>query len=325
MQKTKPSVDTETLSEPKKSSGPKSPLVRLNKFLADCGMGSRRKTDELITSGLIKVNGEKVFELGVQVNPKKDVVTIEGKRIQPQNDFVYIAFNKPRGVLTSMKDPLGRPTVADFFEKLPMRVFPVGRLDWDSEGLLILTNDGEYAQKVTHPSRDIPKIYLVKVSRKLTDSQMDRLKRGVTIVGGRVKAEHIEKIKKGEENHPWYQIVISEGKNRQVRLMLSKVGADVIKLQRVAIGKLRLGTLERGQFLFMNKAAADRVFQLERPNEKARGSSTPSPALQKTNAAKTDTSHKDNKFKNTNPKKKLRFQERRKKQVEPKKLDLDKL
>lgn len=238
----------------------------MNKFLADSGIASRRKADDLITEGKVKVNGQKVFELGLKVHPTKDSVTVDGKKISAKTNHLYIMFNKPKGVITSMSDPLGRPSVADFFMGLPMRVFPIGRLDWDSEGLLLLTSDGEYSQKVMHPKEEVTKTYLVKLDQVLGPKQIERLTRGLTIPGGRVRAELVEKIKKGRDEHPWYKIVIIEGKNRQIRFMFQKFEVDVLKLQRVAIGKLRLGNLDRGQFVFMNQAAAERVFLPDTPD-----------------------------------------------------------
>lgn len=169
--------------------------------------------------------------------------------------------HKPKGVLTTMEDPLGRPTIADYLEKLPVRLFPVGRLDWDSEGLLLLTNDGEFAQKVAHPTSEVTKTYIVKVDGSPKNEDLARLKHGVSIPGGRVKALAVSRFPKGDsKKYSWVKIVITEGKNRQIRYMFEKIGFDVIKLQRVAIGRLRLGALERGQISFLNEIAAERVF-----------------------------------------------------------------
>ena len=249
--------------------------VRLNKYIADCGIASRRQADQLIEEGAVQINGKTTYELGVQVDPEVDRIVLRGKPIKPQTQKVYLVFNKPDGVLTSTSDPEGRPTVMDFIEKekVPFRVFPVGRLDWDTEGLLILTNDGEYSQKVTHPKFEIPKTYIAKLSGQITPHQMERLKLGVTIPGGRVKAIHIEKIKRPEENtsgkYDWVKIVIGEGKNRQVRFMFQKVGFDVRRLKRVAIGKLTLGPIKKGQFAFVDEATAKRVFEKIVTHEKS--------------------------------------------------------
>lgn len=239
--------------------------LRLNKYLADCGIASRRKADELIEDGQVQVNGKTVYELGVRVDPSMDRITLNGKPVKPPTQKVYIVFYKPESVVTSMADPQGRPTVADFMPAdLPYRVFPVGRLDWDSEGLLLLTNDGEFSQKVTHPKEDIPKTYMVKLDGKPTDQQLQKLLRGVTIPGGRVAAKHVERARissGGSDQYDWIKIVITEGKNRQVRHMFAKIGYDVKKLKRTAIGQLTLGPLKKGEHAFLDERGIKMVFK----------------------------------------------------------------
>lgn len=245
------------------------PLVRLNKFIAESGVCSRRKADQLIEQGQVSINGKKTYELGVRINPVTDRVTVEGRPIRQEDEKVYVLFNKPRQVLTSMEDPEGRPTVADYFQDLPYRIFPIGRLDWDSEGLLLLTNDGEYANKVMHPREEIPKVYLVKLDRQPTEQEIEKLKTGVPIPGGRVKALSVEKVRRAgtspTSEKGWYRIAITEGKNRQIRFMFHKIGYDVEKLQRVAIGALELKNLDRGDYRILTPREADLVFEtLER-------------------------------------------------------------
>ncbi len=249
-------------------------LVRLNKLLAERGLASRRGADKMIEEGQVVVNGKKVYELGIKVNPNKDKIVVDGKPIKSKGENLYIMFNKPKNVITSMTDPLDRTTVADFMEDVPTRVFPIGRLDWDSEGLIILTNDGDYAQKVMHPKTEVTKTYHVKLDGQPQPYQIKKLLTGVSIPTGRVKAKHVEKLKmaksknsKTSEKNDWYKIIITEGKNHQVREMFKKIGFDVIKLQRVAIGKLRIGQLDRGQFVYLNEAAAERVFLQDLPEE----------------------------------------------------------
>lgn len=241
--------------------------IRLNKLIADSGLASRRAADRLIEDGQITVNGKKVYELGVKVNPHLDKILVQGKPLRTKPQHIYLMFNKPKGILTTMDDPLDRPTVKDFLEEVPMRVFPVGRLDWDSEGLLLLTNDGEYANKVANPNSEVTKTYLVKLDGQPKDEDIQKLIKGVSIVGGRVAAKSIEKVKRGREQYAWLKIVITEGKNRQIRQMFEKIGFDVLKLQRVAIGRLRLGSLERGQLVFLNDVAAERVFMADTPEK----------------------------------------------------------
>lgn len=228
-------------------------------------MASRRKADEIISEGHVQVNGKTVYELGVRVDPTVDRVTLDGKPVRPVTQKIYVIFYKPENVLTTMEDPEGRPTVAEFMEELPVRVFPVGRLDWDTEGLLLLTNDGEFSQKVMHPREEIGKTYLAKLDGHPTDVQLEKLRRGVTIPGGKVKAWHVERAKIGDsKQYDWVKIVIGEGKNRQVRHMFSKIGFDVKKLKRVAIGQLTLGPLQKGEYAFLDQTGIAKIFKQRR-------------------------------------------------------------
>lgn len=206
------------------------------------------------------MNGKKVYELGVKVDPENDRISIQGKPLRRKFDHLYIMFHKPKGILTTMEDPLERPTIAQYLEEVPTRVFPVGRLDWDSEGLLLLTNDGDYANRIAHPTAEVTKTYMVKVNGQPTQEKLNKLITGVSIIGGRVSAKSVEKVKRGSDQYDWLKIVITEGKNRQIRQMFEKIGFDVLKLQRVAIGRLRIGNLERGELVYLNKIAAERVF-----------------------------------------------------------------
>lgn len=246
--------------------------LRLNKYLAECGIASRRKADELIAEGHVQINGKTVFELGVRITPGEDRVTVDGKPVRQENRKIYVIFYKPENVLTTMEDPEGRPTVADYMEQLPVRVFPVGRLDWDTEGLLLLTNDGEFAQKVSHPREEIPKTYLAKLDGRPTEEQLHKLLRGVTIPGGRVKALHVERVRIGDsQQYDWVKIVIGEGKNRQVRYMFQKIGFDVKKLKRVAIGLLTLGGLQKGEYGFLDEGALKKIFRKRKEEDQPRG------------------------------------------------------
>lgn len=249
-------------------------LVRLNKLLAERGLASRRGADKLIAEGLVTVNGKKVYELGIKVNEHQDKIVVDGKPLRGKNQMFYIMFNKPKAVITSMTDPLDRPTVADYVAEVPGRVFPIGRLDWDSEGLLIMTNDGDFANEVMHPAKEVTKTYHVKVNGQPAPDKIAKLLSGVSIPDGRVRAKHIEKLKmskskttKTSDKYDWFKIVITEGKNHQVREMFKKIGFDVMKLQRVAIGKLRLGALETGEYQYINEAARDRIFMPDLPSE----------------------------------------------------------
>ncbi len=235
-------------SRPLTDLSPSAP-IRLNRLIAEAGLASRRGADQLILDGEVSVNGKRVTTLGHKVNPQADRIFVKGKPLKPQEPKVYIAFHKPENVITSMDDPHGRKTVADYFHKLRVRLFPVGRLDWDSEGLLLLTNDGDFAQKIMHPKGEVHKTYLVKLSGSPSDQQIQRLLRGVSIPqGGRVRALKVERFSQGSKQYDWIKIVIAEGKHRQVREMCAKIGFDVRKLRRVAIGQLRLGQLKKGEF-----------------------------------------------------------------------------
>ncbi len=238
--------------------------VRLNKFLATQGIASRRKADLLIESGEVTVNGKRVFELGVKIDPNTDKVKVNGKLVQSKpEEQLYLMFHKPRNVITTLEDPLGRPTITDYLARLKTKVFPVGRLDWDSEGLLLLTNDGEFANQVSHPKFNILKRYLVKINGKITPMMINKMKRGMSIPeAGRVSAKRLEKItKKCTPKNDWLIIEITEGKNRQIRKMFGNFKLDVLKLQRVAVGGLEIGTLKRGEFKVLLKKDLAKIFE----------------------------------------------------------------
>jgi 23S rRNA pseudouridine2605 synthase len=244
-------------------------LVRLNKALSEAGITSRRKADRLIEQGLVLVNGKKVYEMGIKINPRKDKIVVDGHPVTFANAKYYIMFHKPRGVMTTLNDPEGRPTVIDYFTKFPVRIFPIGRLDWESEGLLLLTNDGDYANSIMHPKKEVTKTYLVKVNGQPEKKDIEKLLAGVTIPTGKAKARHIEKVKRPDasEQYDWYKVVISEGKNRQIREMFLKIGFDVMKLQRVAIGRLKLGALPRGEWTELTEDQTKRVFIPDLPED----------------------------------------------------------
>ncbi|MGN0796337.1 MAG: pseudouridine synthase [Christensenellales bacterium] len=225
-------------------------MIRLNKYLADSGVCSRRKADELISEGRVAINSKKVTELGTMVNEDNDTVTVDKRKVTPVKELTYIMFNKPKGCVTTVSDDLGRKTVFDFID-LKKRLFPVGRLDYDSEGLLLLTNDGELAQKLTHPSSEIPKNYIVKIEGEIVESDLAIIRKGVTIDGekfGRAKV----KVTGFENGLTRLEVTIFEGKNREIRRMFSAVEKNVVFLKRVSIGNLRLGGLSRGKYRFLN-------------------------------------------------------------------------
>lgn len=218
--------------------------LRLNRLLAQSGACSRRKADQLLKSGHITVNGHIITQLGYKVDPYKDKVQLDGHPVLIQQNFVYYLFHKPKNVLTTLDDPKGRPCMGDFLKGFP--VFPVGRLDWDTEGMLILTNDGEFAHSVLHPRFGVTKTYLAKLNGRIKASHIQRLQKGVRVLGKIVKAKSLIRLKKGLGKYDWVKITISEGKNQQVKRMFEKVGFDILKLQRIMIGRLTLGKLKKG-------------------------------------------------------------------------------
>jgi 23S rRNA pseudouridine2605 synthase len=219
---------------------------RLQKIIAEMGVASRRKAEEIIIEGRVTVNG-KVAEIGMKADPRRDHIKVDGKLLTKPEKKVYYVFNKPRGVMTSMSDPEGRPTVKEFFRGIKQRVFPVGRLDFDSEGLLLLTNDGDFAHAILHPSKKIPKTYLVKVKGVLEDEELEKLRKGIKIDGKMTAPARVKKLKKTESNS-WIEMTISEGRKRQIRKMLERVGHQVIRLMRIRINGLEMGPLEPGSY-----------------------------------------------------------------------------
>jgi len=191
---------------------------RLQKIIAEMGLASRRKAEEFILEGRVTVNG-KVATIGMKADPSKDHIKVDGKLLFKPEKKVYFILNKPRGVVTSMSDPEGRPTVHDFVRGIRQRVFPVGRLDYDSEGLLLLTNDGEFAHAVLHPSKKIPKTYLVKIKGNLEDESIEKLRKGIRLDRTVTAPAKVKRLRKTESNS-WIEMVIYEGKKRQIRRML---------------------------------------------------------------------------------------------------------
>jgi 23S rRNA pseudouridine2605 synthase len=220
--------------------------MRLNKYIAQAGVASRRKADELTQNGNVKVNGVVLRELGYDVE-EGDRVEVNGRLLRTAEKPVYIALNKPIGAITSTSDERGRITVMDLVKDIPERIFPVGRLDFNTSGLLIMTNDGELSQKLTHPSHKIYKTYRAKVTGVLSPERISKLTKGVDI-GGFVTSPAIVSLIKQSEKFAIAEIKIFEGKNRQVRKMLASVGNKVLELERIAIGDVYLGHLKEGHY-----------------------------------------------------------------------------
>ncbi len=243
--------------------------IRLQRFLAQAGVASRRKAEELIVAGRVKVNGQVVTELGTKVDPDQDKVFLGGKRLLAERP-VYLMLNKPRGYVTTLSDPEGRPTIRDLLAGVRGRVYPVGRLDFHSEGLLLLTDDGDLARDLMHPSRGVAKTYLAKVRGRPSPEALDRLRSGVPIEGRRSLPAQARLVRPGDNS--WVEVTVVEGRRHQVRLMLDAVGHPVQRLRRVGYGGLELGRLPVGR---LRPLLPEEVAVLRRA---ARGPRTPTPA-----------------------------------------------
>jgi 23S rRNA pseudouridine2605 synthase len=235
--------------------------VRLQKLIAGSGLASRRKAEALIAAGRVTVNGRVVTELGTKVDPGRDHVKVDGRHLSGAQPFVYLMLNKPKHVMSTLDDPGGRMTVRDCLHGVSVRVFPVGRLDFDSEGLMLLTNNGDLAQALLHPRYHVPKTYLIKVKGVLTDEEIRQLERGVRLEDGITGPATVRKIRKAEQNS-WLEITIHEGRKHQVKRMLESVGHPVIKLTRIKMGPLALGDLGTGEFRFLTDREANALRDL---------------------------------------------------------------
>lgn len=223
--------------------------MRINKFLAECGIASRRNCEALVTAGRVRINGKTVKLLATDVDPENDLVSVDDKPVKLIARHLYIALNKPKGYVCTTSDEFGRKTVMDFFEgKYPgKRIFPVGRLDYDTEGLLILTTDGDLSNRLMHPRNEIPKTYVAKIEGEISESDLNKLRQGVMLDGVRTKKCKV-RLLGFENNVSRIEVVITEGRNRQVRRMFESINRDVVFLKRTAIGNIKLGGLYRGNF-----------------------------------------------------------------------------
>jgi 23S rRNA pseudouridine2605 synthase len=227
--------------------------MRLEKYIATSGIASRRSVKKSIQAGLVTVNGEPVLVPGHPINVETDSVEFEGKQVEPLAEHIYLMLNKPAGCLTTRSDERGRPTVMELVADLRDTIYPVGRLDLETEGLLLFTNDGDFAYRLLHPSHEVEKTYLVWVKGVPRDDAIQRLRQGVTISSGATAPAKIKRVKVSKDGTSTkFEVVIHEGKKRQVRLMFKAVGHPVIRLKRVRIGNLRLGNLPSGQYRFLS-------------------------------------------------------------------------
>ena len=237
--------------------------IRLQKYLSECGVASRRKSEELIAAGAVKING-RVAQLGDKLDPKHDTVTVKGKRVAGGKKHYYIMLHKPRGFITTMSDEMDRKCVAQLVKDVGERVYPVGRLDRDSEGLLLMTNDGEFANILMHPNDKVEKVYMAKLNGIIKGEQINKLKDGVEIDGQTVKATRV-KLKKvnDKSNTCMVQITIHEGKNHQVKKMFESVGFQVEKLKREKVAFFDLKDLQSGEFRKLTPKEIAKVYALE--------------------------------------------------------------
>ena len=236
--------------------------IRLQKFLANSGIASRRKCEEFIIQGKVKVNGKVVTQLGIKINPEKDEILFNEKKIKNQNEEkIYILLNKPIGYVTTAKDQFNRPTVLDLIKGVSERIVPVGRLDMYTSGALILTNDGDFIYKITHPKNEITKTYTVTLIGIVEDEEIEQLKKGVKLDTGFITSPANVKILKidYEKNNSRLEITIHEGKNREIRKMCEAIGKKVIALHRTKIGNLTVKDLKIGQWKYLTNKDIERI------------------------------------------------------------------
>ncbi len=248
----------------------KKELVRLQKMLADCGVDSRRKCEELIRRGNVKVNG-KVAVIGDKVDPYSDKVYVKGKRVTAaaKPKYRYIMLNKPRGYVTTMNDERGRKCIKELIEDIEERVYPIGRLDKDSEGMLLLTNDGDFANHIMHPKKHINKVYRVTVRPAITEEMVEKLQTGIVLDGRKTAPAQVRVVTK-QEGRVVLEIVIREGRNRQIRRMCESLGLEVARLKRIAVGTVKLGGLKQGMYRDLSADEVKRLSHDPNPNKNQR-------------------------------------------------------
>jgi 23S rRNA pseudouridine2605 synthase len=233
---------------------------RLQKIISSAGIASRRKAEVLITEGRVTVNGQIVSELGSKADLETDHIKVDGKLIKQPEHLLYIALYKPDSVVSTASDPEGRTTVLDFLRGVKGRVYPVGRLDYHSEGLLLLTNDGEFANLITAAKNHVPKTYLVKSKGQLSEDAEEQFRTGIPISGRRTAPAGLRLLRRGD--NPWYEVKLIEGRNQQIRIMFKHLGHLVEKLRRVRIGSLELGSLKPGEFRHLTPDEVRKLIRL---------------------------------------------------------------
>ena len=242
--------------------------ARLQKILSQAGITSRRKGEEYILAGRVKVNGKIVTELGTKADPEKDTILVDGKRIEPKQPRIAVLLNKPDGYITSLRDPEGRPTVTRLVDTLPVRLYPVGRLDFHTEGLLILTNHGDLAQSIEHPSHAIEKVYAAKVKGVPADIALEHLRKGIYLDGKKTLPAKIRVVE--TRKNAWLEITIREGRQNQIRKMFEIIHHPVLRLKRVAIGFLRDDRLKSGEYRFLTQQEIKKFLSMAAPPPRSR-------------------------------------------------------
>ena len=225
-------------------------MERIQKILAKAGIASRREAERMVTEGRVTVNGKVVNKLGFKADSSKDYIKVDGKKLGRFEPKVVLLLNKPTGFISTVKDPKGRPTAIDLIKDIKWRVYPVGRLDFDAQGLLLLSNDGDLTHFLSHPKFSIPRTYLVKVRGVPEEERLTRLKRGVMLEDGKARAVSAQILRQRGKN-TWIQVVVTEGRNHLVKRMFSAIGHPVLKLQRVGFGPIQLGSLPIGQYRYL--------------------------------------------------------------------------
>jgi len=236
---------------------------RLQKIIAAAGICSRRAAEDLILAGKVQVNDRVVRKLGTRADPGRDEIRVDGRLITTEVEKVYLMLNKPAGYVTTLKDPEGRPIVTDLLREIGQRVFPAGRLDYDSEGLLILTNDGDFAERIQHPRYEVPRTYLAKIRGRVTRKEIQSLINGIELEDGPFTVDGIQEEKYNEKSQ-WLRVSISEGRNRIIRRAMEALGHPVARLIRVSVGNLELGNLKPGEYRQLQKREVERLLRPRR-------------------------------------------------------------
>ncbi len=247
--------------------------IRLNRVISRAGLSSLRGADELIRSGRVTVNGRVVTEMGLTVDPKSEAICVDGEELTASRKKHYYLFFKPKGVVSTMIDPEGRSTVSDYTSGLSVRVFPSGRLDYDADGLILLTNDGDAANLITHPKTKLPKTYQVKVSGSLSKKELEKFRRGIPVDGRQTLPAKIVPLKVTDKNS-WYDVTLTEGRNRQIKKMFRYFKVRVLKIRRISIGRLSLEGLSPGEVRKLTKEETETLLKslnLDKPRQRKTG------------------------------------------------------